>query len=485
MRTIRAKGRGRTTAAHNSGMQLELIAPASEESTYLPRMGLGLLAALTPPDVEVIYTDEIVKSFDLEKDLKDIDLVGISVDSKTAARSYRIADAYRARGTKVILGGIHPTALPEEAIQHADSVVVGEADVIWSQVVEDFRAGNLQRFYRPDWPDLAAMPNARRDLFTSKKYIPFKVVQTMRGCPYPCEFCSVSTANGKTFRFRPVDAVIDELRSLNKLIMFADDNVMIHRAYSTELFEKMAPLNKHWIGQCSLATVQKIENIKLMAKSGCKALFIGFESIDDETVKHTGKPQNRPSIYREVINQLHDHGISVWGSFVFGFDTDTKSVFDRTVEEAIKMKLTMASFALLTPYPGTPLFKRLKAEGRLTDEQWWLSEDHDAGSPYYKPMHMTRTELKEGWAKAWKDFYTLKSIRRRYTVRKASSWIQAAGYWPINMGQNRIANGKIAAGLKRHQPLENEVAHSAVLERELAKGQVGGQAGDRVRLPVS
>lgn len=434
-------------------MQLELIAPASEESAYLPRMGLGILAAQTPNDVEIIYTDEIVKSFNVERDIKDVDLVGISVDSKTAARSYRIADEYRARGVPVILGGIHPTAVPEEAIQHANAVVVGEADVVWKRVMSDFRAKKLERFYRPEWPDLSQMPDARRDIFTSRKYIPFQVVQTMRGCPYPCEFCSVSTANGKTFRFRPVDAVIGELRKLNKLIMFADDNVMIHRAYSKELFEKMAPLKKHWIGQCSLATVKRIENVRLMAKSGCKALFIGFESIDDETVAFTGKRQNRPGIYREVIEQLHDHGISVWGSFVFGFDTDRLSVFERTVEEAIKMRLTMASFAMLTPYPGTPLYKRLLSEGRLTDPKWWLKEDHDAGSPYYLPKHMTRTQLKEGWAEAWKEFYTLKSTWRRFTLRKTSSWIQTLGYFPLNLGQNRIANGKIAAGLLRHVPL--------------------------------
>lgn len=432
-------------------MQLELIAPASEDSTYLPRMGLGILMARTPRDVEVIYTDDVVRPFDIERDVKDVDLVGISVDSKTARRSYDIAAAYRRRGVKVVLGGIHPTACPEEAMQHADAVVAGEADVVWSQVIDDFKRGALERLYSPELPDLGRMPDARRDLFTSKKYIQFQVVQTMRGCPYPCEFCSVSTANGKTFRFRPVDDVMGELRKLDKLIMFADDNVMIHRAYSKELFERMAPLRKHWIGQCSLATVKQIDNVKLMAESGCKALFIGFESIDDETVKFTGKRQNRPAMYREIIDTLHDHGISVWGSFVFGFDTDTLSVFDRTVEEAIEMKLTMASFALLTPYPGTPLYKRLLAERRLTDDRWWLKGDHDEGSPYYIPRHMTREQLKEGWVKAWTSFYTLSSMWRRFTVRPASSWIQSAGYWPLNIMQNRLAHWKIAGGKQRHR----------------------------------
>ena len=432
-------------------MQLELIAPASEDSTYLPRMGLGILMARTPRDVEVVYTDDVVRPFDVARDVKDVDLVGISVDSKTARRSYDIAAAYRRRGIPVILGGIHPTAMPEEAMAHADAVVAGEADVIWPQVLEDFRRGELKPLYRPELPDLRHMPDARRDLFTSKKYIPFQVVQTMRGCPYPCEFCSVSTANGKTFRFRPIPQVLAELERLDRLVMFADDNVMIHRAYTQELFEGMAPLGKHWIGQCSLATVKNVDNVALMAKSGCKALFIGFESIDEETVKHTGKSQNRPKTYREVVDVLHDHGISVWASFVFGFDTDRPSVFERTVAEAIEMKVTMASFALLTPYPGTPLYKRLLAEGRLTDPEWWLKRDHDAGSPYYQPKLMTRQQLKEGWIRAWQDFYTFSSMWKRFVVRPASSWVQALGYWPLNVMQNRLAHWKIAGGNQRHR----------------------------------
>ena len=432
-------------------MRLELIAPASEDSTFLPRMGLGVLMARTPADVELIYSDDVVDPFDIERDVKDVDMVGISVDSKTARRAYDIAAAYRARGTTVILGGIHPSACPEEALEHADAVVVGEADVVWPRVIQDYRAGNLAPIYRPELPDLKDMPPPRRDLFTSPKYIPFEVVQTMRGCPYPCEFCSVSTANGKTFRFRPVDHVIAELETLGKMIMFADDNVMIHRAYSKELFERMAPLGKHWIGQCSLATVKKLENVALMAKSGCRALFIGFESIDEETVKYTGKRQNRPEAYREIIEMLHDHGISVWGSFVFGFDTDRLSVFDRTVEEAIEMKLTMASFAILTPYPGTPLYRRLLAEGRLTDPKWWLRPDHDEGSPYYLPTHMTRDELREGWVRAWTNFYSFSSMWRRFVLRKESSWIQAAGFWPLNVMQNRLAHHKIAGGQQRHR----------------------------------
>lgn len=431
-------------------MQVELIATASEDSAILPRLGLGILAALTPPEDEVIYTDDVVKPFDLARDVKDVDLVGISVDSKTARRSYEIAAAYRRHGIPVVLGGIHPTALPEEALQFADCVVAGEAEDLWPLVLADHKRGRLAPYYKGPLPDLSQRrPRARRDLFTSRKYIPFKTVQTMRGCPYPCEFCSVSTANGTTMRFRAVDDVLAELSGLGKLLLFADDNVMIHRAYSKDLFTRMIPLKKHWIGQCSLAAVQRIENVALMAASGCKALLIGFESIDEETVRFTGKRQNKPSQYREVVQTLHEHGISTWGSFVFGFDTDDKESFDRTVEAAIDMRLTMALFAILTPYPGTKLYRRLLSEKRLTDPRWWLRRDHDAGSPYFIPARMSREELREGWKRAWKRFYSPRAIWDRFTVGRQSSWIQSVGFLPLNILQNQLARIKIAGGAQR------------------------------------
>jgi radical SAM superfamily enzyme YgiQ (UPF0313 family) len=441
-------------------VQVELVATASEDSAYLPRLGLGILAALTPAEDEVTYTDDVVRPFDVTRDVKDVDLVGISIDSKTARRGYDIAAAYRARGIRVVLGGIHATACPDEAALHADSVVVGEAEALWPELLSDFKQKRLRPRYSGGLPTLAGMPSARRDLFRSRKYVPFQVVQTMRGCPYPCEFCSVSTANGTTLRFRPAAEVETELRSLGKLVMFADDNVMIHRKKSEELFRRMAPLGKHWIGQCSLAAVRQLDNVKLMAESGCKALFIGFESVDEATVVHTGKRQNRPAQYRETVEMLHEHGISTWGSFVFGFDTDDPEVFDRTVEAAIDMKLTMALFAILTPYPGTRLYRRLLAERRLTDERWWLRSDHDRGSPYFVPSRMTREQLHEGWVRAWKRFYSPRSIFDRWTVRRRSSWIQAVGYLPLNLMQQRLASRKIAGGVSRFRSSEAPLAET-------------------------
>jgi radical SAM superfamily enzyme YgiQ (UPF0313 family) len=427
-------------------MQIEMIAPVSTASAALPRLGLGMLAALTPPEDEIIYTDEVVEAFDLERDVKDVGLVAISVDSKTARRSYDIAAAYRRRGVPVVLGGIHPTACPDEAMQHADAIVVGEADRIWPTVVEDAKRRELKPIYKPPLPDLGGLPLPRRSIFKkSRRYVPFEITQTMRGCPYPCEFCSVSTANGTTMRFRPADDVLSELGGMGKLVMFADDNVMIHRGYSRDLFTRMAPLGKHWIGQCSLAAIRRIENVQLMAASGCKALFVGFESVDEETTRFTGKKQNRPSEYKETIAMLHEHGISVWGSFVFGFDTDDPEVFDRTADFAVEMKLTAASFAMLCPYPGTALYKRLAAENRLPDPAWWLREYHDEDGPHFVPKQFSSDRLREGWMHAAERFYSWNSMWRRYTTGPQFGWIQRWAYWPLNVMQRRLAQRRVGA----------------------------------------
>jgi len=355
-------------------VHVHLIAPSNEDSTYIKPLWVGSLAAHTPDDVELTFHDDGLEPLDLARGADAPDLVGISVSSKTASRAYAIADAYRARGSKVILGGIHVTALPEEGLRHADAVLSGEAEGIWERVIADAKLGKLGRstsltsrgiYKHAEWPSLEGLPRPKRHLTRSLRYVPFDVVQTTRGCPFPCEFCSVSTYNGTTFRFRPVPEVIAELEEVGPRVLFGDDNVMIHTRYSRDLFEAMVPLRKDWVAQASLAALHRVENIEVMARAGCKALFIGFESVDVETVRHAGKKQNKPSKYREIVRMLSDHGIAVWGSFVFGLDEDTRDAFDRTVEFCIESKITMALFALLTPYPGTRLYKRLKEEGRL------------------------------------------------------------------------------------------------------------------------
>jgi radical SAM superfamily enzyme YgiQ (UPF0313 family) len=438
-------------------VHVHLVAPSNEDSTYIKPLWVATLAAHTPDDVELTFRDDGLEPIDLDRESDAPDLVGISVSSKTAARSYAIADAYRKRGTRVVLGGIHVTALPNEALAHADAVVSGEAEGIWETVIADAKSGKIGRstsllsrgvYKHTEWPSLEGLPRPRRHLARSVKYVPFDVVQTTRGCPFPCEFCSVSTYNGTTFRFRPVREVIAELEEVGPRVLFGDDNVMIHTRYSRELFEAMVPLKKHWVAQASLAALHRVENIEVMARAGCRALFIGFESVDPGAVRLAGKKQNKPAKYREIVKMLSDHGIAVWGSFVFGLDDDTRDSFARTVDFCVEAKVTMALFALLTPYPGTRLYKRLKEEGRLLRDDWWLSHDHDTGAPFFEPKNLSRDELRAGWVDAWRSMYSYRSILKRYDFATDHSWIQNVAYWPLNMLMHELAERKIAKGDK-------------------------------------
>ncbi len=434
-------------------MKIELIVPAVEENARVPNLALPILAALTPPDVNLSFTDDLLTPVDLQKDLKQVDLVGITVLTKTALRAYQIADAYRKKGIPVVLGGLHASALPDEAKEHADSGVIGEAEKIWGPLVEDARVKNLRPFYRQEGViDPRDIPRPRRDILPARGYFPLDVVQVSRGCPFRCEFCSVRKFFGDTYRFRPIPEVIEEVRSLpHRLIMFNDDNIIGNPSFSRELLHDLIPLKKKWIGQASLSGLKEDENVSLLAKSGCIGLLIGFESLSKANLVQSRKYQNDPAEYREIIDTLHRFGIAIWGSFIFGFDDDDPSVFKETVAFAIQAKLFSVVFAILTPYPETSFYHRVKEEGRLVQDQWWLLERPEESAPCFTPKKMSGEVLREHWKKSWQEFYSLSSILKRFHFRYPPTLINRLVYFPFQLMQRRFARKKIIEGRRRYR----------------------------------
>jgi len=434
-------------------VKIELISPAVEENAPVPNLSLPILAALTPPDIEISFTDDLLTPIHLENGLKEANLVGITVMTKTAMRAYRIADAYRKKGVPVVLGGIHPTALPEEAKEHADAVVIGEAEEIWPHLIEDFKAGDLKTFYHQDgFIDPSKIPRPRREILPRRGYFPVDVVQVTRGCPFRCEFCSVRKFFGDTYRLRPISDVVEEVKSLkHRLIMFNDDNIIGNPSYLKELLNALIPLKKKWIGQASLSGLKEVENISLLAKSGCLGLQIGFESLSKANLIRSQKYQNDPAEYREITDTLHRFGLTIWGSFIFGFDEDDPSVFEETVDFAIRAKLFFVFFALLTPYPETSFYQRVKKEGRLIHDQWWLLERPEEFAPYFVPKKMSAETLQKGWKKAWKEFYSFPSILKRFQWNYPPTLANRLIYFPFQLMQHRFTQKKIIEGRRRYR----------------------------------
>jgi radical SAM superfamily enzyme YgiQ (UPF0313 family) len=432
-------------------VKIELIVPAVEENARIPNLALPILASLSPIDIEISFTDDLLTPINLGKDLKKVDLVGITVLSKTALRAYDIADAYRRKGIPVVLGGIHPTALPEEARDHADSVVVGEAEGVWPHLVEDARTGNLKPFYQQEgYTDLSGMPIPRRDILPKRGYFPLDVVQVSRGCPFRCEFCTVQKFFGEAHRFRPISEVVEEVRRLpHRWMMFNDDNIIGNPSYSKELFKALIPFKKKWFGQASLSGLKKVENVEGLAKSGCTSLIIGFESLSKKNLVTSQKFQNDPSEYRDIIESLHRFGIAVCGAFIFGFDEDDPSVFEETVSFTIQTKLFSAVFMILTPYPETAFYHRVKEEGRLVQDQWWLSERPEDSAPYFLPMKMSAEALREGWKGAWEKFNSFSSIWKRFHWDYSPTLVNRFVYFPFQVMQHRFTKKKILEGRRR------------------------------------
>ncbi len=422
--------------------RLLLIAPLAQNTLMggdfffrMPCLGLLKVAALTPPGWEVIIIDEKVETLDLNQ---EADLVGITAMTPTVNRAYEIADRFRHRGIKVVLGGMHVSQLPEEASGRCDSVVIGEAEGQWPALLADFENGALRSVYRHEdgLPPLDHLPTPDWELYRNKGYLPVHFVETTRGCPLDCEFCSVTNAFGGRFRNRPMEEVLAELRglrpfggllTLRNCVFFVDDNIISNRAYDREFLPRIADLGLKWFGQASVNIANDDEILSLCEKSGCIGIFIGFETLSPETLRSIGKRINHPEDYLRVVQKIHDHGIGIDASFVFGFDTDDESVFDRTLEFVLKARIDVAYFSLLTPYPGTRLHTRLKEAGRLLTEDWSL---YDGSRVLYRPAMFSPDQLMEGYYRVLKDFYSLSSIFGRLWGAKSYKNF----FYPMNLG---------------------------------------------------
>ena len=373
----------------------------------MPQLTLGVISALTPPEIEVDVVEEEIDPIDFDK---QYDLVGISCMTTSAPRAYQLSAAFRKNGAKVVLGGIHPTVMPEEAIAHCDCVVIGEAEGCWGELIRDFKQNRLKKFYRSFNCDLAKFPIPR----LNHNHTPFKVTPIFcsRGCPYNCEFCSVTDLYGKKIRHRRVRDIVKEIATReSKKFFFLDDNIMGDVRFATELFTALADLKIRWVGQASISLSKNRALLKLAQRSGCAGLFIGLESVSSENLKKLRKTPGNSADYAEAINIIRDAEILLHASLVFGFDDDDRSIFGKTLEFLEKNKVPTATFNILTPYPGTALFDRFKKEGRLLSQNW---QDYNHRTVVFRPKNLTPEELAEGFNWLGRNFYTTTSIFSRF-----------------------------------------------------------------------
>jgi radical SAM superfamily enzyme YgiQ (UPF0313 family) len=366
----------------------------------------AILAGLTPPDVERVLYDDRIETIPFDE---PTDLAVLTVETFTARRAYQIATQYHRRAVPVVMGGHHPTLQPQEALQFATSIVVGDAEGVWGDVIEDARKGSLRRIYENRYPSLDGL-RLDRSVFEGKRYRPMLLVQFGRGCRFACDFCSVDAFYGNNTRQRPIRQVIEEIEQTEgKNVVFTDDNLFVDASTARELFSALKPLGIRWACQASLDIAADRELVRLMAQSGCMSVTVGFESLIEENLKQMRKSWNRAyGIYEELVEVFHSHGIMVYGTFVFGYDHDTVDSFKISLDLALHSRLFLANFNPLTPTPGTPLYERLRREGRLIHDPWWLHPDYRYGQSMFHPRQMTAEQLANGcyWARTQFNKYS-------------------------------------------------------------------------------
>lgn len=378
-------------------------------------LAIPTLAALTPEEHEIRVFDENIEDIDYGW---GADLAGISVRTAYAKRAYGISEEYRRRGAKTVLGGIHPSMCPEEALEHCDSVVVGEAEEVWHSLLEDARLGRLKGVYKAEGlADLKAYGAPDRSVLSRDRYFS-EIVQTKKGCPFHCEFCSVHAFDGSKIRTRTVEQVIGDIEGIHggslkykrKAVFFADDNIIANRKFARDLFTALKPHNVKWGCQASINVAEDDELLALMKESGCGSMLIGLESVSEKNLARMDKGVNLRHDYAEAIRKIQSYGIRVDGSFILGYDFDTPESFDELIDFIDETNMLMPLINILTPFPGTRLYKRLEEEGRILHKDW---SRYDTTDVVFSHPTMSRQELLAGYRRVLRHVYSFDSIYRK------------------------------------------------------------------------
>ena len=400
---------------------------------YAP-LTLTTLASLVPPELnpDFVLVDEGIDDIDLNL---AADVVGMTVITGTASRAYELAAHFRSRGIPVVLGGPHVTLVPDDAQPHADSVVVGYAQDTWPELLRDLQAGRLRpRYVQAPTLSLAGRPFARRDLLPQARFLTNNVFEATRGCIHNCDFCTVPAAWGRKPYQKPVEDVVADIQHQRaRKLIFVDLNLIADREYAARLFEALTQLRVQWYGLSTVLLADDPPLLELAARSGCRGLLLGFESIVASNLRDSSKVFNKPAHFARVVDLLHLHGIAVYGCFVFGLDHDTPDVFMQTARFAVEAGIDLPRFAIVTPFPGTSLHHRLDREGRILTRNWEL---YDGQHVVFQPRGMTVRELQEGTEEAWRYTYSIPSIARRLKVSPASKWIALSA----NLGYRHYAH---------------------------------------------
>jgi len=438
-------------------LKVKMVLPALIEATsplfrpikysLFPPLGLATLAGYLNLDDDVTIEDEHVEHVRLDD---EPDLVVIQVYITSASRAYGLADHYRERGVYVCLGGLHVTSLPDEAAHHADTIVLGPGEDTWPVFLADYRAGHPSPIYRSRERTLAQLPPIRRDLIKRHLYLVPNSIIVSRGCPHACDFCYKEAffAGGRGFYTQPVDAALSEIERLpGRHLYFLDDHLFGNTRFASELFEGMRGMGRLWQAAATVETVLRRGLVELAVAAGLRSLFVGFETLSTENLTSHGKRQNLGRDYAQAIRRLHENGVMVNASFVFGMDDDGPDVFERTVDWAVRQGVETATFHILTPYPGTALYKRMQTADRLVTSDW---DRFDTRHVVFRPARLTPSQLEEGYWNAYREFYTWRNILRgartkpdlRGTLRHAAyagGWKRFEPLWDMAIRAKHVA----------------------------------------------